>query len=270
MRLSWRGVCGLIAVLLIGLAPPAAQAQVVPDPRIVDTITADEDAVQLINLPSGRGSAAIVVSNYCSCTLAIEGRVGSIWEAIDGAPTIAADGVYSVSAAGLDGIRVRASAWSSGTTTIALRVSSAGGGAGGGVGSLSEPLEVEGSSLSSIATAVAAVETAITNLQNSLSPALEDQAPIDLSMSGTYEILPAEVGVAYHGPITFKVNGTVTVTGIVGTETTTPCDTGAETRFTVDLTIENAYWKSGFHVPAGFQGCLTLSADVVVKGTVEF
>lgn len=123
-RLIW-----LLLALLVSAAPVTAQS--LPDPRIVDTITTDEDAVRIINLPSNRGSAAIAVSNYCSCTLVIEGLIGADWEAIEGAPTIDADGVYSVSAAGLDGIRVRADAFSSGTTTIGIRVSSAGGGSGG-------------------------------------------------------------------------------------------------------------------------------------------
>jgi hypothetical protein len=112
-------------------APPVwAQNDPVRPP---DTITADEDTVSITNLPSGRGSAAITVSDYCSCTLVIEGKShpADAWEAIDGAPTIDADGVYGVSAAGLWGLRVRADAWASGTTIISMRVSSAGGGGGG-------------------------------------------------------------------------------------------------------------------------------------------
>lgn len=117
---------------LVLLVPWTASAQG-PDPVISDTISSNGDTVTLLNLPSNRGSASIVVSNYCSCTLVVEGRgtPGGDWEAIEGAPDLDADGVYNVTVAGLDAVRVRASAWASTTTTIVIRASSAGGGSGG-------------------------------------------------------------------------------------------------------------------------------------------
>ncbi len=138
-----------LILFLALLVPLPAVAQVPPDAVMPgtgsDTITSNGDAVTLSNLPSGRGTASITVSNYCSCTLVVEGRgtANGDWEAIGEAPTLDADGVYFVSAAGLAGIRVRASAWASTTTTISIRVSSAGGGSGGGATGIAGTVDIE-------------------------------------------------------------------------------------------------------------------------------
>lgn len=165
-----------------------------------DTITSNGDAVTVRNLPAGRGGAAITVSSYCSCTLVIEGQAyaGGDWEAVIGAPTIGSDGVYAVSASGLFGLRVRASAYTSGTTTISIRVSSASSAV------VSPSLSVTQTSGS--ATVLSRTATATTLLSQSTGGT-------DETLDNAHEAFSFPMPATEIGGICFQIKRTGTITG---------------------------------------------------------
>jgi hypothetical protein len=132
----------LIALTLVLALGGATYAQL-PDDRTSGTITANSQAVSLTPLSPGRGSGIIQASGTFTLTMVPEVTVnGTTWTTLQvtnlasgsTVTAITAAGSYGYTAAGAVGIRVRSSAYTSGTANITLQVSSAGGGTGGGSG----------------------------------------------------------------------------------------------------------------------------------------
>lgn len=94
----------------------------------------------LVSGLSDRGSGVVRISSMCTCTLIVEGTVrnSTTFATIANAPDLSGgDGDYAFTAAGYSNIRVRASAFTSGSTTVSISISDTGGGtsSGGGGGS---------------------------------------------------------------------------------------------------------------------------------------
>lgn len=125
--------CALVSVTL--------SAQFTPSKGVSGTVTAVDAAVTLTT--AGYASTGVQVTGTFSATLAFEGTTdGSTWVAISATPvastttvtSVTSTGAWSVPTAGLQAFRVRCSAYTSGTPTVALLSNQTGARGGGGAG----------------------------------------------------------------------------------------------------------------------------------------
>jgi hypothetical protein len=142
--MSVRGRWGLIVLLAVwlglgGARVASAQGEA-PFVTASGTLAAAADIVELAVLSTANG--AVQLTGTWTGTIQFEATVdGSTWFAVSAAPVAGgavvtstpANGAWTI-AAPLSQVRLRASAWTSGTATVSLLFTTAGGGGGGGGG----------------------------------------------------------------------------------------------------------------------------------------
>lgn len=120
--MKWKGIA--LVWLLAGVV---AFAQITPSKQATGSITLAQGAVQLGT--AGYASSGIQITGTFSATLQFEGTTdGSTWAAVSVTPSSStttvtsatAAGLWTTSTAGLVGLRVRCSAYTSGTAVVTL------------------------------------------------------------------------------------------------------------------------------------------------------
>lgn len=135
----------LVASLLMATLVPAqarAQTQIAADPSTgAKTITSAVSGDVVLGPLSGRGSATIQFTGTWTGTYPIQGSLdrncttSGTFATLPGTSSLTSNGLTTVTVSGIRCIKIPASGWSSGTTSVVMTASSAGGGSGGGTGS---------------------------------------------------------------------------------------------------------------------------------------
>jgi hypothetical protein len=230
---------GTAIVLSWLLASAIALAQIAPSKQASGSITVAQGAVQLQT--AGYASAGIQITGTFSQTLQFEGTTdGSTWAALSVTPSSStttttsatSTGLWTASTAGLVGLRVRASAWVSGTAVVTIVGNQTGaraaGAGAGSITSIATTAPITGGTITSTGTIECATcgvtGTGLNQFASTtsaqLAGVLSDETGSGVAVFGTSPTLTTDVtvplvigGTTTTSPLTLKATSGVGTTG---------------------------------------------------------